>query len=63
MALWDLTDQRGHRRIGHAGAWRGFKTAVHRYPEFQLTVIVLANLASAETGHSRKELPGSSNRT
>jgi hypothetical protein len=31
---WDLTDQRGHRRIGHTGAWQGFKTAIHRYPEF-----------------------------
>jgi CubicO group peptidase (beta-lactamase class C family) len=55
---WDLTDQRGHRRIGHTGAWQGFKTAIHRYPEFQLTVIVLANLASAETGSLAEGVAG-----
>ena len=55
---WDLADQRGHRRIGHTGAWQGFKTAIHRYPEFQLTVIVLANLASAETGSLAEGVAG-----
>jgi CubicO group peptidase (beta-lactamase class C family) len=47
---WDLSEQRGHRRIGHTGAWQGFKTALYRYPEFDLTVIVLANLAQTEAG-------------
>jgi hypothetical protein len=47
---WNLVGQRGHRRIGHGGAWQGFKTAIYRYPEFHLTVIVLANLAQAEPG-------------
>jgi CubicO group peptidase (beta-lactamase class C family) len=47
---WDLTEQRGHRRIGHTGSWQGFKTALYRYPEFGLSVIVLANLAQAEPG-------------
>ena len=47
---WDLSEQRGHPRIGHTGAWQGFKTALYRYPEFELTVIVLANLAQAEPG-------------
>jgi CubicO group peptidase (beta-lactamase class C family) len=45
---WDLTEQRGHPRIGHTGSWQGFKTALYRYPEFGLTVIVLANLAQGE---------------
>lgn len=45
---WSLTELRGHRRIGHTGSWQGFKTALWRYPEFDLTVIVLANLAQAE---------------
>ena len=44
---WDLSEQRGHRRIGHPGAWQGFETAIHRYPEFDLSVIVLANLNGA----------------
>jgi CubicO group peptidase (beta-lactamase class C family) len=47
---WDLSDQRGHPRIGHTGAWQGFKTAIHRYPEYNLTIIMLANLAQAQPG-------------
>jgi CubicO group peptidase (beta-lactamase class C family) len=45
---WNLTQQRGYRRIGHSGAWLGFQATVQRYPEFDLTVIVLANLAQAK---------------
>ena len=56
---WDLTEQRGHPRIGHTGSWQGFKTAIYRYPEFDLTVIVLANLAEAHGAPSRRESPGS----
>src|SRR5215203_864313 len=47
---WGLADQRGHRRIGHTGSWQGFKTAIYRYPEFDLTVVALANLAEATPG-------------
>src|SRR5437870_4829565 len=41
---WQVTQQRGYRRIGHGGAWQGFRTAIQRYPDFDLTVIVLDNL-------------------
>jgi len=41
---WQATQQRGYRRIGHGGAWQGFRTAIQRYPDFDLTVIVLDNL-------------------
>ena len=41
---WQVTQQRGYRRIGHGGAWQGFRTAIQRYPDFYLTVIVLDNL-------------------
>jgi hypothetical protein len=44
---WMLEPQRGQRRIGHTGSWQGFKTSIQRYPEFDLTVIALANLAEA----------------
>jgi CubicO group peptidase (beta-lactamase class C family) len=44
---WYLTEQRGYRRIGHSGAWRGFRANIQRYPDFDTTVIVLANLAEA----------------
>jgi CubicO group peptidase (beta-lactamase class C family) len=45
---WNLTQQRGYRRIGHSGAWLGFQATIQRYPEFDITVIVLANLAQAK---------------
>jgi len=47
---WYLSDQRGHRRIAHTGSWQGFKTVIARYPEYGITVIVLANLAEARVG-------------
>ncbi|HEV7366602.1 MAG TPA: serine hydrolase domain-containing protein [Gemmatimonadales bacterium] len=55
---WDLTEQRGHPRIGHTGSWQGFKTALYRYPEPGLTVIVLANLAQAEPGAIAEGIAG-----
>lgn len=55
---WALSDQRGYRRIGHTGSWQGFQTAIFRYPEFDLTVIVLANLAQAEAGAIAQGIAG-----
>ena len=34
-------------RIGHTGAWQGFRTSIERFPESGLTVIVLTNLEQA----------------
>lgn len=42
---WQITQQRGFRRIGHSGSWQGFQTTIQRYPDFDLTVMVLDNLA------------------
>ena len=55
---WDLTGQRRHTRIGHTGSWQGFKTALYRYPEFNLTVVVLANLAQAHPGAMAESIAG-----
>jgi CubicO group peptidase (beta-lactamase class C family) len=55
---WDLTEQRGHHRIGHTGAWQGFQTAIYRYPEYDLTIIVLANLAQAKPGALAQGIAG-----
>jgi len=44
---WDLSELRAERRIGHTGAWQGFRTSIQRFPKADLTVIVLANLAEA----------------
>lgn len=45
---WSLVTQRGHPRIGHGGSWQGFRTSIQRYPDYDLTVVVLANLAQAQ---------------
>jgi CubicO group peptidase (beta-lactamase class C family) len=45
---WGFDVQRGDRVIEHGGSWQGFRTAIVRYPDRKLSVIVLANLAEAE---------------
>lgn len=45
---WRIDQQRGYKRIHHGGSWQGFRTAITRYPDFDLTVIVLTNLAQAQ---------------
>lgn len=47
---WFIDERSGHLCIHHDGAWQGFKTAIDRYVDDQLTVVVLANLAEAEPG-------------
>jgi CubicO group peptidase (beta-lactamase class C family) len=46
---WNLFEQRGYRRIGHSGAWLGQHATMQRYPDFDLTVIVLLNLGQANS--------------
>lgn len=45
---WYIGAQNGHRRIEHTGSWQGFKTAIARYVDDRLTVVVLANLSEAK---------------
>ena len=47
---WFIGERHGHRVISHDGAWQGFKSAIARYADDQLTVVVLANLAEAKPG-------------
>ncbi|HET6779155.1 MAG TPA: serine hydrolase domain-containing protein, partial [Gemmatimonadales bacterium] len=55
---WDLEPQRNHRRIGHTGSWQGFKTAIYHYPDLDLSVAVLANLAEATPGPIAQGIAG-----
>ncbi|HEY1401131.1 MAG TPA: serine hydrolase domain-containing protein [Terriglobales bacterium] len=45
---WFLDPYRGHRRYSHYGETVGFRTAVQRFPDDALTVIVLANRAEVD---------------
>ena len=47
---WFIGERHGHRVISHDGAWQGFKSAIARYVDDRLTVVVLANLAEAKPG-------------
>ena len=47
---WEMEERHGHHVVGHTGSWQGFKTAIARYVNDQLTVVVLANLAEAKPG-------------
>ncbi len=47
---WFIEQRHGHRCISHDGAWQGFKAAIARYVDDQLTVVVLANLEQAKPG-------------
>ena len=45
---WMVDDVAGHRAQRHGGAWQGFKTSIARFPDDDLTIIALANLAQAD---------------
>jgi len=45
---WRLDPYKGHRRVMHGGSWVGFRTAIARYPDDRLSIIVLANLSDIE---------------
>jgi CubicO group peptidase (beta-lactamase class C family) len=47
---WEIETKNGHRLIRHSGSWQGFKAEISRYVDDKLTVVVLANLESAEPG-------------
>lgn len=50
---WFIGDQNQHKRIEHGGAWQGFTCDISRYPDDNLTVVVLTNL---DAGHANPEL-------
>ena len=52
---WYVGRKFGHRRIGHGGGVPGFLSQIERFPDDQLTVIVLAN---ETTAHSQRLAEG-----
>ena len=45
---WFLDPYDGHRRMHHDGETVGFRTTIQRFPDDNLTIIVLANRADAD---------------
>ena len=53
---WFIEERNGHRCIHHDGSWQGFETAIDRYVDDQMTVVVLTNLADAKPGHITRHI-------
>lgn len=46
---WDVDRLHGQLWLHHGGAWQGFQSYISRYLGDELTIVVLANLAEADT--------------
>jgi hypothetical protein len=55
---WGISHQRGQALIEHGGSWQGFRTAIARYVDQGLTVVVLANLGQAQPEVMAHEIAG-----
>jgi len=40
---WRIQTVNGHRRLSHTGSSRGFRTVIHRFPDAELTIVILTN--------------------
>ena len=45
---WSLDEMDGHRLIQHGGTWQGFKSAIARFVDDKLTIIMFANLRNTD---------------
>jgi CubicO group peptidase (beta-lactamase class C family) len=50
---WRVEDANGHQLLAHGGAWQGFTSAICRYVDDRLTVVVLTNLGSPQSDPNR----------
>ncbi len=55
---WMMEPMNGHKTTQHGGAWQGFTCFILRYPDDNLTVAVLANLAGGGPGMIAKVVAG-----
>jgi CubicO group peptidase (beta-lactamase class C family) len=57
---WTVSEQNGHRVVGHTGAWQGFTCYIARYVNDGVTVVVLTNLDEdhSEPGNIGKVVAG-----
>jgi CubicO group peptidase (beta-lactamase class C family) len=46
---WSIDTVAGQTRVHHGGSWQGFQAYIARYLGDELTIVVLANLAQADT--------------
>ena len=53
---WEIDSYDGHARRAHSGSWVGFRTGIARYPDEDLTIVVLTNHSGADTDALINEL-------
>jgi hypothetical protein len=55
---WSVDRINGRRVEAHGGSWQGFQTFIGRFPDDELSVIVLTNLAQAEPVEIAEKIVG-----
>ena len=55
---WFIRDRDGHKEIGHGGGIHGFSTAIKRYPDDGVCVVVLSNVIPSRTDKIAHDLSG-----
>jgi CubicO group peptidase (beta-lactamase class C family) len=45
---WFVGERLGHRVAGHGGTYKGFRALIERYPDDEISIIVLSNLESSD---------------
>lgn len=58
---WRVDRINGRRVQAHGGSWQGFQSFIARYPDDELSVIVLSNLAEGEPARIAEAIAGSFN--
>ena len=48
---WHAGKQNDHKRLDHTGGWQGFSCAIARYPDDNLTAVILTNSRDADPGY------------
>jgi len=52
----DITTWQGIRMVGHSGSFMGFKTDVRRFPDHELSQLILCNREDADPGEKNQKL-------
>jgi CubicO group peptidase (beta-lactamase class C family) len=45
---WFVGERLGHRVAGHGGTYNGFRALIERYPDDEISIIILSNLESSD---------------
>lgn len=55
---WFIDEQRGYKMIHHGGAWQGFRVGIARYPDKDIMIAILINIAPSNPMRIIREIAG-----